>query len=134
MKFLVYAFLLISLFSCATQTKVQNEKEENSLSFDKNEEDEYDIVVFDSQYDIFLNTIARPMNHYSEAYYKNKNQIFVNEWNYRHSQPFHYDPNLYAVRIDYNPQLDYGITLEYKLYNFFKFIEWKYKVKLGFGR
>ena len=74
------------------------------------------------------------MNYYSENYYKNKNQVYVTEWNIRHSQPFRYDPDFYAVRIDYNPNMKYGIKLEYKLYNFFEFIKWKYKVDLNFGR
>ncbi|MGB6083553.1 DUF6146 family protein [Moheibacter sp.] len=135
MKFSIFAILLILLFSgCTTTTPTPANTPENTLNFEKNDEDEYDIIVFDSQYDVFLMTVAKPKNFYSETYYKNKNQIYVSEWNYRNSQPFRYDPNLYAVYIDYQPNIQYGLTLEYKLYNFFKFIEWKYKVNLSFGR
>jgi len=136
MKFSIIAALLVFFISGCTTTKVPapSDTSENSLNFEKNEEDEYDIIVFDPQYDVYLNTTAKPKNFYSENYYKNKNRFYVNEWNLRHSQPFSYDPDLYAVHIDYQPNVDYGLTLEYKLYNFFKFIEWKYKVNLGFGR
>lgn len=135
MKFSIFAILLILLFSgCTTTTPTPANTPENTLNFEKNDEEEYDIIVFDSQYDVFLMTVAKPKNFYSKSYYKNKNQFYVSEWNSRHSQPFHYDPDLYAVHIDYRHNVDYGLNLEYKLYNFFKFIEWKYKVNLGFGR
>lgn len=133
MKKLVFIFICCQLlFGCTT--KVPPTTESNSLSFEKNEEDEYDIIVLDPQYESYLASIARPMNFYSESYYKNRNQFYVTEWNIRHSQPFNYDPDFYAVRIDYEPNMDYGIKLEYKLYNFFEFIKWKYKVDLNFGR
>lgn len=119
------------LMNCATN--IPTTKEENTLSFEKNDEDEYDLMVMDPQYDIFLKTIARPENFYSEEFYKNRNRIYVNEWNLRNSQPFNYDPNFYTLRIDYDSNVDYGINLEYKLYNFFEFLKWKYKVDLNFG-
>lgn len=132
MKNLLYITACLFFFGC-TQ-KFLHIPDSSSLSFEKNEEDEYDIIVLDPQYDIFLATIARPMNFYSEDYYKRNNHRFVTEWNIRNSQPFTYDPDFYALRIDYDPKMNYGIKLEYKLYNFFEFIKWKYKVDLNFGR
>lgn len=134
-----FAILFFSfLFSnCAMQTAgpmPEKPKEENTLKLEKNDEDEYDIIVLDPQYETYLKSVAMPMNYYSEQYYKSKNQIYVTEWNIRHSQPFRYDPDFYAVSIDYNPATNYGINLEYKLYSFFQFINWKYKVNLGIGR
>src|SRR5690606_31566098 len=132
MKNLLYIFLGFQVFiSCSTNLPATPES--NSLAFEKNEEDEYDIIVLDTQYETYLASIAKPMSFYSENYYKNKNRVYVTEWNARHSQPFSYDPDFYTVRIDYDPNMDYGIKLEYKLYNFFEFIKWKYKVDLNFG-
>ena len=134
MKFSILAILLTFFFvSCQTQAPAPTENSDNSMTFEKNEEDEYDIVVFDSQYDVYLMSIARPEGYYSEQYYKMKNEQYVNVWNNRHAQPLRYDPDLYSVQIDYDPNTDYGLKLEYKLYNFFQFIEWKYKVNLNFG-
>jgi len=131
---LLFSFLIWDCTSQTTASAPENNKEENSLKLEKNDEDEYDIIVLDPQYETYLKSIAMPMNHYSEQYYKSKNEIYVTEWNIRHAQPMRYDPDFYAVSIDYNPQTDYGIKLEYKLYNFFQFINWKYKVNLGFDR
>lgn len=120
------------ILSCSTQSTTQNEKQ--NLHFSQDDEDEYDIVVFDPQYEIFLRTIAQPKTHHAESYYKSKNQFYVSEWNYRHNNPLQFNSDLYAVSIDYNSKFDYGLDFEYKLYNFFKFIEWKYRVSLDFGR
>ncbi len=131
---MLFSFLIWNCVSQTTSPVTEKSKEESSLMLEKNDEDEYDIIVLDPQYETYLRSIAMPMNYYSEQYYKSRNEIYVTEWNLRHSQPFRYDPDFYAVSIDYNPRTDYGIKLEYKLYNFFQFINWKYKVNLGFGR
>lgn len=124
--------ILLILSSCATQAPIKSATD--TLSFEKNEEEEYDIIVLDTEYNMYLMSIAKPMNFYSEEYYKNKNIFYVSEWNSRVSQPFRFDPNFYSMRIDYNPSENYGLKLEYKLYNYFQFINWKYKVNLDFGR
>lgn len=126
----LFLFLLLAttFYSCETQKAVTSTDKE--LKFDKNDEGEYDIIVFDSQYDYFLEAVAFPESYYSESYYHNKNVFYVNEWNYRHNLPLRYNPNIYEVSIDYSPQIKYGKTFEYKLYNFFKFIEWKHKIDL----
>lgn len=121
-------FMLGFLTSCATQQP--DTSATNEMSFEENDEGEYDIIVLDSQYEYFLHAIAKPKEFYSENYYKSRNQIFVNEWNSRHAQPMRFNPDLYEVHIDYRSQIDYGYEFEYKLFNFFKFIEWKYKVDL----
>lgn len=104
--------------------------EEETLSFEKNDEDEYDILVMDSQYDTYLKSIAKPMDFYSEFYYKSQNRDYVMEWNYRHNNPIQYDPHFYSTYIDYDWNKEYGINLEYKLYNYFKFLKWRYKIDL----
>jgi hypothetical protein len=132
LKRFTYIFaILFALTSCSTQAPV---RDADSLSFEKNDENEYDIIVLDTEYNMYLLSIAKPMKFYSEEYYKTKNIMYVSEWNSRVSKPHRYDPNFYSMRIDYLPTENYGINLEYKLYNYFQFIKWKYKVNLDFGR
>lgn len=129
MKNLIYIFILLPLLlSCSANIPTAAENSEG-LSFEKNDKDEYDIIVLDTGYDMYLKTIAQPENFHSEEFYKSENSFYVNEWNIRNSQPQAYDPNFYSTYIDYNPSVEYGIHFEYKLYNFFKYIEWKYKVR-----
>ena len=48
---------------------------------EKNDDGEWDLDVIDTQYDYFLNAIAKPMSFYSEEYLKSRNTFLVNEWN-----------------------------------------------------
>ena len=111
---------LILVSSCNTHNKAINKNQTNHLNFEPDENGEYEI---------YLKTIARPESYYTESYYRSKNRIYSTIWNQRHSNPFSYNPNIYAVSIDLNPNINYGLNFEYKLYNFFKFMEWKNKIR-----
>lgn len=133
MKSYILIFIsILCIVSC--QTNVPTSASSDTLTFEKNEQEEYDIIVLDSGYNLYLNSIAKPMNFYSEEYYKSKNQVYVAEWNARHMNPSRYDPNFYSLRIDYDSSNVYGILLEYKLYNYFEYIKWKYNIDLNFSR
>jgi hypothetical protein len=130
-------FLLLSLsiliFACTTNQTSQNtvvNKDENSMKFEPNEDGEYDIIIMDPQYDVYLKSVALPKDYYSMDYYKQRNRLYVMIWNQRHMQPMSYNPDLYAVSIDLDPSVDYGYEFEYKLFNFFRFIESKYRVRI----
>ncbi len=45
-------------------------------------------------------------------------------------QPHNFNPNLYEMRIDYDPSIDYGYEVNYKLYNYFIYFQLTYKQKL----
>ncbi|WP_313376403.1 DUF6146 family protein [Chishuiella sp.] len=125
---------IILLFNACSTNKhninAESSQKEKSLKFEPNDDGEYDIIVLDPQYDVYLKSIALPKDFYTEQYYKQRNRLYVTIWNQRHMQPFNYDPNLYAVSIDLDPRIDYGYSFEYKLFNFFKFIEYKYHVRI----
>ena len=38
-----------------------------------------------------------------------------------------YDNSIYENEINYDSNTDYGLDVNYKLYNYFKFVEHKYK-------
>mgnify|MGYP005983183247 CR=1 FL=1 len=114
------------LFGCtATQEK---SKESATLSFDKEANGEWEIVVLDPQYTSFLTT-QQPKEYFSEQMLKTKNIFYVAEWNSRNAQPFAYDPSVYEMKIEYDPDENYGLEFEYRLYMFFRFVEKKYKVR-----
>ncbi len=132
-KLIILISLPLLFLACTTNQMTQNtpiNKDENSMKFEPNEDGEYDIVVFDPQYDLFLRSTALPRDYYSKEYYIQKNRQYVMIWNQRHMQPMSYNPDLYAVSIDLDPSIDYGYDFEYKLFNFFRFIETKYHVRI----
>ncbi|RKS96323.1 DUF6146 family protein [Chryseobacterium defluvii] len=130
MKNLIVILSLVFIsFSCQPQTNPKSEQEKSEIKPSKNEDGEWDITVLDSQYDYFLNAIAKPMNQYSESYLKSKNALLVSEWNsYYFSGRYR---NIVESSIDYNPKENYGLKFEYKLYQVFVYVNWKYKLRLN---
>lgn len=129
MKKLILIFgLLLFTANCSTQN-IPKEGDKVSMRPEKNDDGEWDIEVLDSQWSYFLNAIAKPMNMYSESYLKTKNSFLVSEWNsYYFSGRYR---NVIESSIEYNPNENYGILFEYKLYQVFAFVQWKYGLKLN---
>ena len=121
--------IFILMMSCAPKAAPSASEEKPGIQAQKNDEGEYDLEVFDTQYDYFLNAIARPMSMYSETYLKNKNAFLVSEWNsYYFSGRYR---NIIESSIDYDPTINYGFKYEYKLYQVFAYVRWKYGLKLN---
>jgi len=122
--------LILSLFSvyCSAQSDPKNEKEKSEMKPSKNDDGEWDLTVIDTQFDYFLNAIAKPISQYSESYLKNRNTFLVTEWNSYYSSGRY--RNVIESSIDYDPKEKYGIKFEYKLYQVFAYVNWKYGLKM----
>lgn len=128
MKNLIYLLVLLFAFSCAPQQRTAD-REESVLRPEKNDDGEWDIIVMDSQWDYFLNAIARPPQMYSLDYLRNRNSFLVSEWNSLYSSGRY--RNIIESSIEYNPYENYGFEFEYKLYQVFAFVHWKYRLRLN---
>lgn len=91
---------------------------------------EYEIIITDPGFNLFLNSVAKPRNYYSIGYLENRNMFLVGEYNRRVLEPFRYNPDLYEMRIDYQSNIRYGYEVNYLLYNYFLFFQKTYKQKL----
>lgn len=122
--------VFIILIFCICQFSSSFGKEiDSSEVFIQTAEDsiEYELLVFDLGYETFL--LTQPsMEFYSESYYKSWNEKYVIEWNYRHNSQA--STGLYESYIDYDPNTEYGIELEYRLYYYFLYFEEVNGVKL----
>ena len=127
-KILFYTLFFLFTLNCAPKNMAPNDKV-TTIKPEKNEDDEWDLQVIDSQYDYFLNAIAKPMDFYTESYLKNRNAFLVSEWNSDYFSGKY--RNVIESSIDYNPQENYGLKFEYKLYQVFAFVQWKYGLKLN---
>ena len=129
MKKLILIFgLLLFTANCSTQN-IPKEGDKVSMRPEKNDDGEWDIEVLDSQWSYFLNAIAKPMNMYSESTLKARNGMLVSEWNsYYFAGRYR---NVIESSIEYTPNENYGILFEYKLYQVFAFVHWKYGLKLN---
>ena len=122
-------FLIIIPFSSFAQTTPKNEKEESAMKPEKNDDGEWELTVIDTQFDYFLNAVAKPINQYSESFLKSRNTMLVTEWNSYYTSGRYRD--VIESSIDYDPRENYGIKFEYKLYQVFAYVNWKYKLRMN---
>lgn len=136
--FVVIGFVLVS--SCGSTKETVTVSDEEKELFDQqkgdtvaitNDETEYEIIIIEPGFNIWLQSIARPEGYYSQSYLENRNQLYVINWNQRVVQPQNFQPSLYWLQIDYNPNIDYGYEVNYKLYNYFIYFQRKYNQRLG---
>ncbi|MGV8814165.1 MAG: DUF6146 family protein [Gelidibacter sp.] len=92
---------------------------------------EYEILVIEPGFNSWLASTAKPEGFYSQEYLENRNRLYVMEWNQRVLQPQRYNPNLYELQIDYDPNINYGYEVNYKLYNYFIYFQLTYNQRLG---
>lgn len=88
---------------------------------------EHELTIIDPGFDVWLAT-QPPIDFYSYEYYRQKNIMYVNEWNRRYNSGR--NRGLYEYYIDYSPNINYPPDLNYRLYNYFRYFEKTNRVKL----
>ncbi|MEE4116370.1 MAG: DUF6146 family protein [Marinilabiliaceae bacterium] len=88
---------------------------------------EYQLIIIDPGFESWLVT-QPPISFHSKQYYRTWNLRYVNEWNnlYRSGRY----PQYVESYVDYDPNADYDIELNYKLYWYFRYFEKKYGITL----
>ena len=126
--------------ACGTQKESLNISDKEKEAFTStseepvtisDEETEYEIIIIEPGFNVWLKSVARPEGYYSQSFLENRNQILVVNWNQRVLQPNRFNPNLYELQINYDPQIDYGYEVNYKLYNYFIFFQRRFNQRLG---
>ena len=122
--FLAFVALLFS--SCGSMKPV--DAPEQQIEVAAKDSLVYELIIFDPGFDSFLAT-QPSAEFYSQHYYESWNQRYVLEWNIRHLNPLRYG-DFYQTQIHYDPLVDYGLELNYRLYNYFQYIDEKYGIRL----
>jgi hypothetical protein len=138
-KYLFILVLLFTIIACSTASKntvsAKTSSKPNAAVNDTvriaNDSLEYEVIIIDNGFSTWLASRALPRNYYSLTYLENKNNLYVTEWNNRVLQPQRYDPNLYEMRIDYQPTIHYGYEVNYMIYNYMIYFQNTHKQKLG---
>ncbi len=126
-KGVLYILLIgIFVYSCATTKDKKLDVASNDNFSDTlriaNDELEYEIIIIEPGFNGWLVT-QRPMGYYSEQFLESRNRLYVVEYNQRVYQPQRFDPNIYIQEINYDPQIHYGLEVNYLLYNYFLYFE-----------
>ncbi len=122
--FLLIPFQLLSQTEGALQAAAKD-----SVQIAQSDSTEYELLVFDTGFETWLITNSRPVWYYENEYYRTKNQMYSIHWNSRVRQAMHRPP--YEYEIEYDPRVDYGVDLNWKLFWYFKYIEQKLGITLN---
>jgi len=133
---LLILIICFGIISCNTPKKAAVKKDTTSYVEEDtvriaNHKLEYEIIIIEPGFNTWLLSVAKPEGYYSQEFMEIRNRILVTEWNNRVLQPQRYDPNLYELEIDYQPNIDYGYEVNYKLYNYFIYFQLYYKQQLS---
>ena len=135
-----FTTFLFLIFACHSSQGTTNISDKEKMAFQEQEgdtvtiadkESNYEIIIIEPGFQTWLQSIARPEGYYSQSYLENRNQIMVTNWNQRVLEPTRYDPMLYEMQINYDPSVDYGYEVNYKLYYYFIYFQRKYNQRLG---
>tara|TARA_R100001369_G_scaffold78177_1_gene107753 strand:- start:402 stop:821 length:420 start_codon:yes stop_codon:yes gene_type:complete len=134
MKNFIYILLLgLFIYSCGSSRN--RNLGDSQISEDTvriaNDSLEYEIIIIEPGFNLFINSIAKPEGYYSQQYLENKNRILVSDYNQRVRQPQVYNSDLYLQEINYDPNIDYGYEVNYLLYNYFVFFSRHYNQRFS---
>ncbi|WP_297806618.1 DUF6146 family protein [uncultured Polaribacter sp.] len=131
--FALLIFMGLFLWACASSSIKKNTTKKEEPVVIANDSLEYEIIIFDIGFNAFLNSIAQPEGFYSQSYLEARNTAWVITWNNRVTNNIQFNQDIYENIIDYQPQINYGYEVNYKLFNYFLFAQRKYKMSLGGG-
>ncbi|WP_025742049.1 DUF6146 family protein [Aquimarina pacifica] len=132
MKNYIYIVVILSfIVSCASTNNIPNKKiTSHATSSDTiriaNDSLEYEVIIFEPGFNSWLVT-QRPRGYYAEQFLEIRNRQYVTEYNQRVGLPQQFDPNLYLQEINYQRNIRYGYEVNYLLYNYFLFLEQRYR-------
>ena len=133
-RIIILSAIGLFIYSCGSSPIKNNTSKKEEPVIIANESLEYEVIIIDPGFNLYLNSIAKPEGFYSLNYLENRNRLFVANWNYRARNIQQFDPNIYENVVDYQPNVKYGYEVNYKLFNYFLFAQQKYKMSLNSGR
>jgi len=88
---------------------------------DKAEEQEYELLIIDPGFERWFVRNSNPITFYEQRYLENWNRQLAQQWNTKLGTSRRWDcaPQTY---LDYNPGIDYGKELNYKLFYYFRYM------------
>jgi hypothetical protein len=130
-RIIFWGMLLLVLAACVskkgsvkiTSAEIENQ-EADSL--------EYELVTFDSRFEVWYEMKDSPALYRSLGYYENWNRQYVSAWNTNSLHPG--NRIFYEPVIGYEPNVDYGLELNHRLFYYFQYVENVLKIPILAGR
>jgi len=134
-QLIIFLLLFATMISCKTTNVVSTvNTKSNSVKGDTvriaNKDLEYEVIIIDPGFTNWLNSRSFQRGYHTESFLEGKNRWYVAEWNRRALQPQRFNPNLYEMQINYDPNIHYGYEVNYLIYNYMVYFQNTYKQNL----
>ncbi|MBE0637323.1 MAG: hypothetical protein IH598_02245 [Bacteroidales bacterium] len=100
----------------------------DSLQIAQTDSTEYELLVSDIGFETWFITNSRPVWYHENDYYRTKNYRYVVSWNNMVRQAMYRPP--FEYEIEYDPAIDYGVEVNWKLFWYFKYLEQELGISL----
>lgn len=117
MRQCILFLLLLITAACAVKQPISIREADNQES----DSVEYELIVFDSGFESWFLSRAKPVNWHEQSWYENWNRQYVQAWNYHNLGARHKE--LIDGYINYEPDVDYGPEINHKLFYYFMYVE-----------
>ena len=124
----IIGFLVVLLCACSSQKEFVKIVPTKDVAVNIKDSSEYELLVFDPQFETWFMTNYSPAKDHSNEYYQSWNNQYVADWNY-HYMAGHYT-SIFENYIDWDDFVNYGIDLNRKLYYYFRYVETYLKVPI----
>lgn len=123
----LFAVILFGVTSCSPWQTASVHHPEPSVEMGQVGENEYELRIYDAGFSKWFARNAFPVNLHTPGYYEQLNSQYAAEWN-RRAANIHFSLIQTPVQtpINYDPTIDYGVEIDYLLYNYFRYVEFRY--------
>ena len=131
--FIIIVTVLVVMIGCNSQKSLSTTDAATTANDTvriANDSLEYEVIIIDPGFNSWLASRARPRGYYGQPYLENKNRFWVQEWNSRVLDPRRWG-DMYQMRIDYDPNINYGYEVNYLLYNYLVYFQLSNNQRLG---
>lgn len=123
---ILVSVIALLVWSCST---VKNTSETSAkLNRTPADSTEYELVITDIHFDSWYTMNYSDAKDRTNEYYHSKNLVAASRWNDYYRRGKYID--VVDSYLDYQPQIDYGIELNRKLFWYFTFVEDNYGINL----
>lgn len=131
--FIIIVTVLVVMIGCNSQKSLSTTDAATTANDTvriANDSLEYEVIIIDPGFNSWLASRAKPRGYYGQPYLENKNRFWVQEWNSRVLDPRRWG-DMYQMRIDYDPNINYGYEVNYLLYNYLVYFQLSNNQRLG---
>lgn len=121
------AIIAIGFTSCSPWQTASVSHPEPSVEMEKIGENEYELRIYDAGFSKWFAKHAFPVHVHTPEFYDEQNRRYAAIWNEKAAdKQFSLIDTPVHRPLNYDPTIDYGPEIDYLLFNYFQYVEFRY--------